>query len=137
MESIRIDGNYRKYWGLINFSSPQNQSVEQLTQLMRGEVDCKEEQSRWLSIAALPEDIASGEVQSRQEESGRWTKVAPSSTDGKTLKVFFKNTHMDEAKLQAIRTELKSVKALFASLERDQIVLEERIAVADRSQRSL
>ena len=68
MESIRINGNYRKYWGLINFSSPQNQSVEQLSQLMRGEVDCKEEQSRWLSIAALPEDIASGEVQSRQEE---------------------------------------------------------------------
>ena len=30
MESIRISGNYRKYWGLINFSSPQNQSVEQL-----------------------------------------------------------------------------------------------------------
>ena len=44
---------------------------------------------------------------------------------------------MDEAKLQAIRTELKSVKALFASLERDQIVLEERIAVADRSQRRI
>ena len=43
-------------------------------------------------------------------------------------------THMDEAKLSAILTELKSVKALFASLERDQIALEERIAVADRSQ---
>ena len=87
MESIRINGNYRKYWGLINFSTPQSQSVEQLSQLMRGEVDCKEEQSRWLSIAALPEDMASGEVQSRQEESGKWTKVTPSSTDGKTLKV--------------------------------------------------
>ena len=58
MESIRINGNYRKYWGLINFSTPQSQSVEQLSQLMRGEVDCKEEQSRWLSIAALPEDMA-------------------------------------------------------------------------------
>ena len=50
---------------------------------------------------------------------------------------FFKNTHMDEAKLSAILTELKSVKALFASLERDQIALEERIAVADRSQRRI
>ena len=46
-------------------------------------------------------------------------------------------THMDEAKLSAILTELKSVKALFASLERDQIALEERIAVADRSQRHI
>ena len=44
---------------------------------------------------------------------------------------------MDEAKLSAILTELKSVKALFASLERDQIALEERIAVADRSQRRI
>ena len=35
---------------------------------------------------------------------------------------------MDEAKLSAILTELKSVKALFASLERDQIALEERIS---------
>jgi hypothetical protein len=47
------------------------------------------------------------------------------------------NAHMDEAKLSAILTELKSVKALFASLERDQIALEERIAVADRSQRHI
>ena len=44
---------------------------------------------------------------------------------------------MDEAKLSAILTELKSVKALFASLERDQIALEERITLADRSQRRL
>jgi len=42
--------------------------------------------------------------------------------------------HMDEAKLSAILNELKSVKALFVSLERDQIAMEERIAVADRSQ---
>ena len=53
------------------------------------------------------------------------------------MRQFFKNTHMDEAKLSAILTELKSVKALFASLERDQITLEERIAVADRSQRRI
>ena len=53
------------------------------------------------------------------------------------MRQFFKNTHMDEAKLKAILTELKSVKALSASLERDQIALEERIAVADRSQRRI
>ena len=47
------------------------------------------------------------------------------------------NAHMDEAKLSAILTELKSLKALVASLERDQIALEERIAVADRSQRRI
>jgi hypothetical protein len=46
-------------------------------------------------------------------------------------------THMDEDKLSAILTELKSASALFASLERDQIALEERIAVADRSQRRI
>jgi len=45
--------------------------------------------------------------------------------------------HMDEAKLSAILTELKSVKALFVSLERDKIAMEERIAVADRSQRRI
>ena len=45
--------------------------------------------------------------------------------------------HMDEAKLSAILNELKSVKALFVSLERDQIAMEERIAVADRSQRRI
>ena len=50
---------------------------------------------------------------------------------------FLKVTDMDEAKLSAIQAELKSVKALFASLERDQIALEERIAVADRSQRRI
>ena len=44
---------------------------------------------------------------------------------------------MDEAKLSAILNELKSVKALFVSLERDQIAMEERIAVADRSQRRI
>ena len=86
MESIRINGNYRKYWGLINFSTRQNQSAEQLSQRMRGEVDCKEGQSRWLSIAALLEDMASDEVQPRQEESGKWTQVTPSSTGGEILK---------------------------------------------------
>ena len=44
---------------------------------------------------------------------------------------------MDQAKLSAILSELKSVKALFDSLERDQIALEERIALADRSQRRI
>jgi hypothetical protein len=66
-----------------------NGVITHLIQLMRGEVGCKEEQSRWLSIAALPEDIASGEVHSRQEESGKWTKAAPSSIDGKTLRVVY------------------------------------------------
>jgi hypothetical protein len=40
---------------------------------------------------------------------------------------------MDQAKLSAILTELKSVKALLASLQRDQFALEERIDAADRS----
>ena len=44
---------------------------------------------------------------------------------------------MDQAKLKAILTELKSVKALFASLERDNIALDERIAGGDRSQRRI
>jgi hypothetical protein len=44
-------------------------------------------------------------------------------------------THMDEAKLSAILTELKSVKALLASVERDNIALDERIAGGERSQR--
>lgn len=42
---------------------------------------------------------------------------------------------MDEAKLSAILTELKSVKALLASVERDNIALDERIAGGERSQR--
>ena len=46
-------------------------------------------------------------------------------------------TNMDEAKLSAILTELKLVKALLASVERDNIALEERIAMADRSQRRI
>ena len=47
------------------------------------------------------------------------------------------NAHMDEAKLSAILTELKLVKAGLASVERDNIALEERIAMADRSQRRI
>ena len=50
---------------------------------------------------------------------------------------FFKMTHIDEAKLSAILNELKSVKALLASVERDNIALDERIAGGERSQRRI
>ncbi len=87
MESIRINENYRKYWGLINFLAPQNQSVGQLSHRIRAEVNCKEEQSRLLSVTAFPEHMAIGEVQAKQEEIDKWTEVAPSTTGWRVLKV--------------------------------------------------
>jgi hypothetical protein len=85
MESIRIKGNYRKYWGLVDYSTPEK--LGQLSHRARSEVNCKEEQHRLLSITAFAEHMAGGAVLGQVEEIMEWTEVAPSSTRGGTLKV--------------------------------------------------
>jgi hypothetical protein len=86
MDSIRINGNYRKYWGLVDYSKPQNESSGELSTRKKSEIDCKEEQYRWLSVTAFSEHMENGAVVARLEAIGSWKQIPPSTIIAGILK---------------------------------------------------
>lgn len=88
LDTIRVDGNKRKVWQLMNFSTPQNlNGVEFSSIRIRGEFDCKEDKSRVLAVTSFPKQFAGGIPIQTSEEANNWKDLAPSSTGWYSLKM--------------------------------------------------
>ena len=76
-ESIRIDGDYRKYWALTNYSKSQKNGES--SNKKRVEIDCKQEQYRFLSIIGYSKHMGRGEVVWSVGSDNEWMQIPPST----------------------------------------------------------
>ena len=76
--SIRVDGNYRKFWKLINFPKIEN-STGQESIRVRMEIDCKEERQRILTSTRFSKPMEAGSILNNSTEISEWQDIAPTS----------------------------------------------------------
>lgn len=86
-DTVKVEGNHRKVWELLNFSKPQNRNGQELLSIrIRVEYDCKEDKSRVLAGTAFPRYFAGGIPIETSGEISNWKDLAPSSTGWVSLK---------------------------------------------------
>ena len=81
-QTIRKDGNRIKVWQLTNFATPlRPKGLEIYSFLSRYEIDCKQEQTRVLTIRAYPRPNANGTLVLAEDVVGNWYDIAPKTVE--------------------------------------------------------
>jgi len=87
-DSIKKNGNKRKFWGVTNYI-PSN-SFGALSNRYLNEFDCKEEQNRFLAFSAHSEHFAKGTILQIDEinpKDSPWKPVAPNTVNSEIMKI--------------------------------------------------
>ena len=76
--TVRIDGNFRKFWVL---QDGKQQRGGALSFRARLEIDCKEERIRLLALSSHTGPMATGDFVSDESRIREWREIAPGSID--------------------------------------------------------
>jgi hypothetical protein len=73
--TIKRNGNFRKFWGRLDFSKRQPSGA--LSVRYWGEVDCDQERFRLLEYTSFFNSALSGDVLTHGKSSSEWSQIAP------------------------------------------------------------
>lgn len=73
--TIRKNGNFRRYWSILDLKQPGKDGEMSMRALV--EYDCKEERSRHLSATVHSKPMASGEILISSSSPLDWDYIAP------------------------------------------------------------